>query len=97
MKRVFLDTETTGFAPGQIGQLSMIIEEDNKVTARNYFFSIDYISASASEVTGRDVEFYSKASNGKRFADYKDEILEALSGATIIAHNLKFYENFICT
>ena len=30
MKKVFLDTETTGLAPGQIAQLSMIIEEDNK-------------------------------------------------------------------
>lgn len=39
MKRIFLDTETTGFSPGQIGQLSMIIDEDgNEPVAKNYFF-----------------------------------------------------------
>lgn len=98
MKRVFLDTETTGFAPGQIGQLSMIIEEDNgEVTGKNYFFDIDYISDSASEATGRDLDFYKEASGGKRFADYKDEIYKILDNSTIIAHNLKFDENFIST
>lgn len=39
MKKVFLDTETTDIAPGQIAQLSMIIEEDNgNIYAKNYFF-----------------------------------------------------------
>ena len=98
MKKVFLDTETTGFAPGQIGQLSMIIEEENGVvSAKNYFFKIDYITSGAEEACGRGLEFYTKASDGKVFADYKDEILEILKDATLIAHNLKFDENFIST
>lgn len=96
MKRVFLDTETTGLAPGQIGQLSLIIEEDNgQVTGKNYFFDIDYISESASDITGRTLEFYKEESGGKKFADYKDEIFNLLSDATLIAHNIKFDENFI--
>lgn len=98
MRKVFLDTETTGLAPGQIGQLSMIIEEENgDVSAKNYFFKIDYITSGAEEACGRGVDFYTEASNGKVFADYKDEILEILKDATLIAHNLKFDENFIST
>ena len=30
MKRIFLDTETSGLRPGQIGQLSIIIVTDNE-------------------------------------------------------------------
>lgn len=98
MKKVFLDTETSGLAPGQIGQLSLITEEDNgKVLANNYFFKIDYITSSAEEICGRGLDFYEKASNGKVFADYKDELIEKLSNSMIIAHNLKFDENFIST
>lgn len=98
MKKVFLDTETTGFAPGQIGQLSMIIEEDNgEVSTKNYFFKIDYITSGAEEACGRGIDFYTEASGGKIFADYKDEIYNILSDATLIAHNLKFDENFIST
>lgn len=98
MKKVFLDTETTGLAPGQIAQLSMIIEEDNKeIRAKNYFFKVDYMTTGAEEICGRGVDFYTAASEGKVFADYKDEILEELSGAILIAHNLKFDENFIST
>ena len=98
MRKVFLDTETTGFAPGQIAQLSMIIEEENGgVSAKNYFFNIDYITSGAEELCGRGVEFYKEASRGKKFADYKDEIFSILTNSILIAHNLNFDENFIST
>ena len=98
MKRVFLDTETTGFSPGQIAQISMIIDEDGKeVVAKNYFFTIDYITSGAEEVCGRGIEFYSEASKGRRFKDDMNEIFEILKDATLIAHNIKFDENFIST
>ena len=98
MKRVFLDTETTGLAPGQIAQLSLIIEEDGKeLVTKNYFFDIDYITSGAEEVCGRGVDFYKEASGGRVFKDDMAEILELLSDATLIAHNLKFDENFIST
>lgn len=98
MKKIYLDTETTGLAPGQIAQLSMIIQEDNqKIRALNYFFTIDYITAEAEQVCGRGIEFYREASKGLRFKDYHKEILEELKGSTLIAHNIKFDENFIST
>lgn len=98
MKRVFLDTETTALSPGNITQLSLIIEnEDNTVEAKNYFFDVDYITKGAEEVTGRGVDFYKEASKGKRFKDYKDEIYKLLEGSTLIGHNITFDENFIST
>jgi len=98
MRRVFLDTETTGFNPGQIAQLSLIIDEDNREPfGKNFFFEIDYITPSAEETCGRGVEFYKRASGGKRFKDDMLEILEYLKDSTLIAHNLQFDENFIST
>lgn len=94
-KLVYLDTETNALAPGQIGQLSIIIEEDGTIRAKNYFMKIDYMTDGAMEVTHRDKEFYDKVSNGKTFKDYADDIENELSDATLIAHNLKFDENFI--
>jgi DNA polymerase-3 subunit epsilon len=99
MKKIYFDTETSGFTPGQIGQLSLIIEDDTQSNpiAKNYFFKIKTLDAGAAEVCGRTLEFYETASNGKVFADYKDEILEDFKDATLIAHNLKFDENFVST
>lgn len=98
MNRVFVDTETSGLAPGQIGQLAIITETDTgEVRGDNYFFKIDYIDEGAMKVTGRDLAFYEKASNGKVFKDFADEIFEKLSHGVLIAHNLKFDENFIST
>ena len=99
MKKIFLDTETTGLSPGMIAQLAMIIiDENNEIRAKNYFFTIDYITSKAQSVCNdRGVEFYAKASNGKRFKDYANEILEEIKDATLVAHNLPFDENFIST
>ena len=96
MRKVFLDTETSGLAPGSIAQLSYIEETENfEVIAKNYFFDVDYITRGAEEVTGRNADFYKEASQGKKFADYSDELFEKLSNCTLIAHNLPFDENFI--
>ena len=96
MKRVFLDTETTGLAPGQIGQLAMIVElDDGSLRAFNYFFDIDYLEDGAAKACGRDLDFYKKASNGKKFADYKTELLNILTDSTLIAHNEEFDEKFL--
>lgn len=98
MKKVFLDTETTGLSPGMIAQLALIIEENDEVRAKNYFFTIDYITKSAQEVcNNRGIEFYKEASKGKRFADYSEEILQELKGATLVGHNISFDENFLST
>lgn len=98
MRKIFLDTETTGFAPGQIGQLAYIIEEDNgDVKAHNHFFKVDYMSVGAEEICNRTVNDYEKLSKGQVFADRADELFDILSSGILIAHNLKFDENFIST
>ena len=49
MKKIYYDTETTGLAPGNIAQLSIIVEhEDGRLETKNYFFDIDYISSISS-------------------------------------------------
>lgn len=99
MRKVFLDTETTGLSPGMIAQLALIVEENNEIVkVKNYFFTIDYITKSAQETcSNRGIEFYKEASNGKRFADYAEEILQELTGATLVGHNISFDENFLST
>jgi len=96
-KLVYLDTETTDLKPGQIGQLSLIIEDNGNIRAKNYFMKVKSMAEGAAKVTHRDVAFYEKVSEGKEFKDYADEIFDELKDATIIAHNEKFDENFIST
>ncbi len=96
--KIFFDTETTGLRPGQIGQLAYIKEQPSgELTAGNYFFSVKKVNKGAEEATGRDAEFYKKASGGITFADKADEILNIFSDSMLIAHNLKFDENFLST
>ncbi len=95
MRTIFFDTETSGLKPGQIGQLTAIIIEGDHISTRNYFFEMDSIEDGAAEVTHRDLNFYNEASGGKRFADYANEIAELFNGSTLVAHNLKFDENFL--
>ena len=50
MYNIYLDTETTDKVPGQIAELSMIIEEANTnkfVKAVNYFFTVEKMSEEA--------------------------------------------------
>lgn len=97
MRKIFFDTETTGLSPGNIAQLALIQDTDGIIEARNYFFKVDYITQGAEELCGRGIDFYKEASGGKEFKDYKDELYSIFNGALLIAHNLKFDENFLCT
>lgn len=92
---IYFDTETSGFKPGQIGQLSAIIEENGKISGVNYFFEIDYINKDAEALLGRGLSFYKEKSNGLRFKDKAEEIKEIFNGSVFVAHNLKFDENFL--
>lgn len=95
-KIVYLDTETTGLKPGQIAQLSYLVEEDKKITkAYNQYFKVDSMDEGASNVTGLTVEKCEKYSGGKVFEDDKAEILEDFKDATLVGHNINFDLRFI--
>ena len=53
---LYFDTETTGVRPGQICQLSYIIQDTSGVSAKNFFFSVDYVEQGASAVHGFSVQ-----------------------------------------
>lgn len=101
MKKVFLDTETTGLEPGEILQLTYCICDTNaegieKVCyTKNFFFAVDYIEPSAQAVHGFDVKILERLSNGQTFKSVAKEIAEDLKGGIFIAHNVKFDKKFI--
>lgn len=107
MRVLYFDTETTGLRPegawengtlhpGQICQLAYLIWQDGQVTARNYYFAVEYIEPGASAVTGLTVDKVLELSQGKLFGDYASEIVEDFEAAdVIVAHNLSFDERFM--
>lgn len=95
MKKVFLDTETTGLSPGSIAQLAMIVDNNNEITAKNYFFEVQGMTEGAMKACGRDETFYKQASGGQKFKDRADEIYNELTDSIIIGHNVKFDINFL--
>lgn len=96
MKRVYLDTETTGVEPGQICQISYLVEENDTLIKRvNQYFKVDYIEPDAAKINGLSVELLERISDGKIFADRAEEIYNDLSNALVIGHNISFDESFI--
>lgn len=95
-KVVYLDTETTSLNPGQICEMSLIVEENNTFKyAKNYYFKVDSMDRGAQAVHNLSMEALEQLSGGKVFSDYASEIYEQLNGATLVAHNLPFDEKFI--
>lgn len=88
---LYLDTETTGLYPGNICQLSYVIQGKNSVFARNFFFAVDYVEPGAQAVHGFSVEKLNELSGGRKFADFADEIeRDILSADLVITHNTAF-------
>ena len=93
---VYFDTETTSFNPGQICELSLIVEDEGIIKlAKNYFFAVDKMDAGAQETHGFSKELLDELSGGHRFQDYKDELLPIFTENTLVAHNLPFDEKFL--
>lgn len=93
---IYLDTETTGLYPGQICQLSYIMQSNEWVKAKNMFFTVDSVDYGAFLVHGFSVEKLKKLSGGKRFIDKIDEIEnDFLSADVIVAHNFEFDSMFL--
>lgn len=101
MKKIFIDTETTGLEPGEILQLTYCVCDINdsgeeKVSfAKNFFFAVDYIDPSAEAVHGFDIKTLKVLSNGRKFKDVAKEVAEDLNGGIFIAHNVRFDQKFI--
>lgn len=88
---LYLDTETTSLHPGQICQLSYIMQSGENVKAKNFFFSVDQMDFGAFKVHGFSMEKLKVLSKGKRFIDHACEIEKDFNKAdVIIAHNTSF-------
>ena len=88
---IYLDTETTGLRPGQICQLSLILQEGKSIRTKNYFFTVDFVEYSALKIHGFSVEKLRQLSKGKTFSDYAEEIAGIFEKAeVIVAHNTAF-------
>ena len=97
-KYMALDTETSGFKPGQICQLSYIIfDEDFKILKTfNQYFVVESVDEGASNVHGLTVEKLEKLSNGKIFKDIFAEFLsDIIEMDRIFIHNSPFDIGFI--
>lgn len=95
---LYFDTETTGIVPGQICELSYLMQDASGVRAKNFFFSVDSVDYGAYLVHGFSVELLKKLSEGKRFSDDADEVLEDFLKADVVCgHNVAFDLNFMRT
>jgi len=93
---LYLDTETTGLRPGQICQLSYVMQTPTEVIAKNKFFSVDNVEYGAFCVHGFSVEKLKYLSQGKTFSDHALEIYNDLENANVVvAHNASFDMMFL--
>ena len=93
---IYLDTETTGLNPGQICQLSYIMQEGNNVWGKNLFFAVDYVEYSAYKVHGFSVDVLDRLSGGKGFEKFVCDIEQDFAKADVIcAHNTAFDFKFL--
>ena len=88
---LYFDTETTGLRPGQIAQLSYIMQDKDGESAKNFFFTVDNMEYGAFMVHGFSVEKLKALSHGKRFSHLISEIEKDFNRADlIVCHNTAF-------
>ena len=97
-KYMVLDTETSGFKPGQICQLSYIIFDENFTILKtfNQYFDVESVHEGASNVHGLTVDKLKILSDGKIFKDVFAEFLsDIIEMDCIFIHNSPFDIDFI--
>jgi len=93
---LYFDTETSGLYPGQICQLSYVMQTREKFIAKNFFFTVDYVEMGAQLVHGFSVQKLKELSNGKKFCDFFSEIKGDFEKADlIVSHNTAFDFSFM--
>lgn len=93
---LFFDTETTGLMPGRIIQLSYVMQSEEGVRAKNFYFYVDYIEPSAMAVHGLTPEMLFELSSGHSFSTEIDEIYDDfLSADLVVSHNFAFDLKFM--
>ncbi len=93
---LYFDTETSGLNPGQICQLSYIMQTKKGFSSKNFFFTVDHVEMGALMVHGFSVQKLKELSNGKRFGDFFDEIKSDFESADlIVSHNTAFDFSFM--
>ena len=98
MRKIVLDTETTGLSPDdghRIVELAAIEIIDSKITFRRYHRYINperEIDAGAEAVHGLSLE---RLQNESKFAEVAPDLIEFISGAELIIHNAPFDVGFL--
>ena len=93
---IYLDTETTGYYPGEICQLSYIMQDKDSVTAKNFFFSVKRVEYGAYLGHGFSKEKLDVLSEGKTFRDLINEIeTDFLKADLLVTHNTAFDFTFL--
>jgi DNA polymerase-3 subunit epsilon len=98
MRRIVLDTETTGLEPAQghrIIELAALELHDRRATGRHFHRYVNperAIDFAATEVHGLSVE---DLADKPRFAEVADEFLDFVNGAELLIHNADFDVAFL--
>lgn len=93
---LIFDCETTGLIPGYICQLSYLLINRGNVTAKNFYFTVDYVEPAAEKVHNLSVKKLISLSRDKRFEDHLAEIKGDFESVDLlIAHNYNFDIKFM--
>lgn len=93
---IVFDTEATDLTPGQICQLSYIMDRGGALSARNFYFSVDDMSPGAQEVHGLSMEQLAELSGGAWFEDKADDILADFQEARLlVGHNVAADDRYL--
>jgi DNA polymerase-3 subunit epsilon len=98
MRRIVLDTETTGLEPSlghRVIEVACVELVDRRPTGRNfhrYFNPEREIDVAATQVHGLTLE---DLADKPRFGDVADELLEFVEGSELLIHNASFDVGFL--